>query len=309
MGVSRSTDTRQRLGDRQLHYLAAAADAQSIRGAADRLDIEPSVVSRQIQLLEQQLDVALLDRHGRGVAPTEAAQIVLDYYRKRVSDEAVMLAQLEDLKGLQRGQVHMVASEGFIAAIIETVLNDFCVQFPQIRVQLEVMAVSDVVRYVAEDRADIGLAFSPPPINGIQVHKQKRHPICVIANPHHPVAKLPAEVTLKDLEPFPFGLVPPEFGIGQVAKMAEFSEKVALNRMMVTNSLAALKHFVSAGLGLTLLPKINVQPELQSGELIAKRVRSPAFETAHAQLVVRDKRHRSQATEMLLQRLDSMPWF
>src|ERR1700677_4547637 len=50
---------RHGLSERRLCYLTVAIEAKSIRGAADKLNIEPSVVSRQIQILERELDTVL----------------------------------------------------------------------------------------------------------------------------------------------------------------------------------------------------------------------------------------------------------
>jgi DNA-binding transcriptional LysR family regulator len=60
---------------------------------------------------------------------------------------------------------------------------------------------------------------------------------------------------------------------------------------------------------LTLLPRLVVTEEISAGQLIALRTRNPIFETADAQLVVRDRRTRSAAFDTLLARLKKMNWF
>ena len=49
----------------RLHYLRQAVRLGSIRGAAERLNVNPSTVSRQIALLEKQVSTTLLERYGR----------------------------------------------------------------------------------------------------------------------------------------------------------------------------------------------------------------------------------------------------
>ncbi|MFO1260968.1 MAG: LysR family transcriptional regulator [Sphingomonadaceae bacterium] len=303
------TRWRSGLSERRLGYLYAAVEAKSIRGAADKLNIEPSVISRQIHLLEQELDTVLLDRHGRGVLPTEAARLVLDFYRRRVSDEETMLSQLEELKGLQRGDVHIACSEGFIEAVIETVLNDFCQKYPNIRITLNSMSVTSVVRLVAEERINIGLAFAPPPNNAVQVHTRKRHPLHVIARHDHPLVNQDGMLTLKSLIGQSLCLVPEEFGIGQLTRLAEHTAQVSLTRTMTTNSLEALRHFVTSGLGLTILPKILVQHQLEAGLVKALRIRNVSLEAAEAQLIVPKRQIKSNAETAILDRLAALNWF
>ncbi len=298
-----------RLSERRLGYLFAAVEAKSIRGAADKLDVEPSVVSRQIQLLERELDTTLLDRHGRGVAATEAARMVLEYHRRHLLDEATMLSQLEELKGLQRGDVHIAASEGFIEAVIETVLPDFNHRYPNIKITLNSMPVSTIVRLIAEERINIGLAFAPPPNNRVHVFVRKRHPLYIIARHDHPIAQHDVVPNMQALADFQFCLVPEEFGIGQLTKLAEHSTQVSLHRAMETNSLQALRYFVTSGLGLTILPKILVRKELDAGIVNAIKIKNVSLEAAEGQILVPKRPIKSMAEEVMLQSLTSLKWF
>lgn len=297
------------LSERRLRYLFAAVEANSIRGAADKLNTEPSVVSRQIQILEGELETTLLYRHGRGVAATEAAHLVLEYYRRHLLDQTAMLSQLEELKGLQRGDVHIATSEGFIEALIETVLHEFNQKYPNIKITLNSMPVSTIVRLVAEERVNIGLAFAPVPSNAVHVFARKRHPLHVIARHDHPIAHQDVIPNIRALAKYPFCLVPEEFGIGQLTKLAEHSAQVSLSRAMITNSLQALRYFVTSGLGLTILPKILVKHELEAGLVKAIKVKNVSLEAAEGQIIVPKRPVRSIAEDAMLQCLASLNWF
>ena len=65
----------------RLKYFNEVMACGSIRGAADKLDTAASVISRQIQLLEKELGVQLFERRSRGLTPTEAADMLLEYHR------------------------------------------------------------------------------------------------------------------------------------------------------------------------------------------------------------------------------------
>jgi DNA-binding transcriptional LysR family regulator len=143
---------------------------------------------------------------------------------------------------------------------------------------------SSIIRLVAEEHLNIGLALAPPSNNAVQVFSRKRHPLYVIARRDHPLARREVIPNLRSLLDYPLSMVPEEFGIGQLTKSAEPQTQVSLTRMMVTNSLEALKHFACSGLGLTLLPKILVARELKSGRLTAIRIRDVSLESAEAQL-------------------------
>ena len=64
------------LKESRLAFLYAAVQGGSIRAAAERLDVAPSAVSRQIALLEEELAVPLLERQARGVRPPRPSRQV-----------------------------------------------------------------------------------------------------------------------------------------------------------------------------------------------------------------------------------------
>ena len=89
--------------DRRILYFFEAVRLGSVRAAADSLDVAPSAVSRHVAQLEQELNAPLMERHRRGVKPTEAGERVLEYYRQRMAQQEVLLDSLQSLSGLQSG--------------------------------------------------------------------------------------------------------------------------------------------------------------------------------------------------------------
>lgn len=291
------------LSERRLHYFLQVAEAGSIRGAADRLGIEPSVVSRQVQQLEDELGVQLLQRHGRGIIPTEAAKLVIDHCRERRSSEALLLTQIGELKGLERGEIHIVAGEGFIEELVRWVLQDFCQQYPKLVVTLEFANAVDVVRMLANDQAHIGLAFRPPIDPAIRTVETRKQPMCVITWPDHPLTRQKQPLALSDVTPYPVGLMSRGFGLSNLVQLAEYSERIQFQPSLVTNSIATLKSYVKAHLGVTFLSAHAVANEVAQGTLVALRTRNEIFESAEAQLMVRAGRQMSFAAERLLEML------
>src|SRR4051794_17734706 len=70
---------------RRLRYLVAVADEGHITRAAERLGIQQPPLTRQIQLLEQEVGAQLLHRHARGVSLTEAGAAVVAEARELIA--------------------------------------------------------------------------------------------------------------------------------------------------------------------------------------------------------------------------------
>lgn len=291
------------LNSRWLHYFSQALDAGSIRTASDRLDVEPSVISRQIRQLEQALGMTLVERHGRGVRATEAGGILLDFYRERDVAEQTLLGQLAELDGLQRGHISLAISEGYSDRLMSGVMNDFCARHPQLTVEMNLANVNDVVRQVYEGQAHIGIAYAPRLTPGIESVVSVHQPLCAIVHPGHPLTRLPQPLALDATLEWPLGLVGHGYGIRQLIDAAAVISKRHFHASLVSNSLATLKQYVSSGDGVTFIGRVALLHELRRGQLVALEIDHPVFQEAEAHVIVRRQRPLSPAAKQLLREI------
>ena len=61
---------------RQLKYFVAIVEAGNMTRAAEQLRVAQTALGMQIRQLEEDLGVALLTRHSRGVEPTKAGKLL-----------------------------------------------------------------------------------------------------------------------------------------------------------------------------------------------------------------------------------------
>ena len=106
------------LDHHRLHYLHEAIRRGSVRAAAEALDVNASVISRQIALLEQELGLTLVERLSRGIRATEAGALLVERFRHWQADQADTVAKLRELQGLKRGHVDIVLGEGFVSDLM-----------------------------------------------------------------------------------------------------------------------------------------------------------------------------------------------
>lgn len=293
------------INGKRLSYLYEAVTMGTIRAAADKLNIAPSAVSRQISLLEEELACILIERHRKGVAPTEAGSIILQFYRESLSAEETCVSKLQALVGLQRGHIKLAVGEGFVGDLMLGPLPEFARLYPALTFSISIGGSNEVIRQVEEDEAHIGLLFHPSSHPRIRSQVVSCQPICIIVSPDHPLANRNKPVPLKELLEYPVGLTESRFGVRQLLAMAELQQKVRFNPILTTDSFAVLKNFALSNMGFTFLPNFVVSKELKDGDLIAIPVDNTLLTSSEAHVVTRLGRHLPQGPHELLQHLKS----
>lgn len=288
------------LNEKRIRYFYAIMQVGSMRQAADQLDIEQSVISRQIQQLEIDLGVSLFERKSNRLIPTEAAWLMLTHVKERFAQEEALIHALSELNEARRGRVHLVSGEGFVPYLVDNVLTKFYEQRPNIEFALILLSMNELVRHIIEDKAHIGLAYIANLPPEIEVLAERNEPVCIICPKDHPLADLPQPISLRAILPYAVAIMPSGYGFRQMVDAAELHEKIKFKRGLITNSVRALKHFAASGLGVTFMRQNDALLEDMPDKLIAIRTNCPILESAKAQLIVhRERLLPAAATELI----------
>jgi DNA-binding transcriptional LysR family regulator len=115
---------------------AAVVRTGSFTRAAAQLGVTQSALSQTVRSLERRLDLKLLNRTTRSVAPTEAGERLYQTVGPRFEDIEAELAVLGEMRGKPVGTVRITASEHATRSLIWPRLAPWLPLYPDIRVEL-----------------------------------------------------------------------------------------------------------------------------------------------------------------------------
>lgn len=136
-----------------LSFMVVARERSFTRAAA-QLGVSQSALSHAMRNLEARLEVRLLTRTTRSVAPTEAGERLLMRLRPHLLEIEQELTALRDTRDRPAGNIRLTAGEHAMSAVLWPVLKPFMTQHPDIHVEVTVdNGLTDIV----DGRFDAGV--------------------------------------------------------------------------------------------------------------------------------------------------------
>lgn len=135
----------------------AAAECGSLTRAAEKLNYTASGVSQLISAMESEFGFLLLKRTTRGVVLTAEGERMLPAVRAFLSQENRMHELAANINGLDIGLINIAAYSSIATHWLPKVIADFKKKYPNININLMEGVRQEVLKWIEEGRADIGL--------------------------------------------------------------------------------------------------------------------------------------------------------
>lgn len=122
-----------------IYLLTALAETRSFTQTARRLGVSKASVSTRINALEKAVGLPLVRRTTRHVMLTEAGQALVENAAPAFERIGAGFLAVKDLSDVPRGTVRMTAPVAFGRQHLAPVLPEFLRQYPEVRVDLELV--------------------------------------------------------------------------------------------------------------------------------------------------------------------------
>ncbi|MGH8779670.1 LysR substrate-binding domain-containing protein [Paraburkholderia sp.] len=249
-----------------LKTFEAVARHGSMNKAASELHTVQSNVTARIRALEDELGLPLFRRHARGVIVTPAGQRMLPFVGRITRLIAEVQAAAQD-DGAPSGSLTLGSLETTTALRLSPLLTEFAKTWPSVRLVVSSGTTARLVQDVVEYRLEG--AFVAGPIDHPDLHQE------AIFTEELVLVASPGVQSLKDLTKIPdLKTVVFQFGCSYRQRLETFLAGLGIvaARPLEFGSLDAIVGCVSAGVGVTLLPRAIVASAHEAGKVSIHRL-------------------------------------
>lgn len=260
--------TRLGLIATRLQYFQAVVQQGSIRRASEVLAVAPSAISRSIRQMEEDMGAPLFERVRQRLKLTSAGETLAHHARASQRELGRACAFIEDLQGLRRGQVSVVAVESVTRALLPRVLARFWQSHPNVTVEVRTAGSQEAVEALADGHCDLAVAFD------VRLPRQSKRLASAQLNlgalvaPSHPLAQRHSGVRLRDFVGDRILLADGALTLGRLVEEAAQAAHVEFRARAVSSSIHHLAVLASTGQGVTFQTRVGVEDELHDGQLV-----------------------------------------
>jgi len=284
---------------RALRYFDMVRRTRSIRAAARLLHVASSAVNRQVLQLEEQLGVPLFDRLPAGLRLTPAGEIFADHVTKVLQDERRMQGALEELQGLQRGEIAIAAVEGVNGDLLPHVLEALMRRYPLLQIRQASGGSAVAAQAVVEGDADIAICYSLGRNPALRQHALGRFALGAIMPPDHPLAGR-ATLRFAECAAYPLILARAPLSIHDQMRQLVEGHKGPLQVKLETASVDLARQMCRRGIALAFQTRLGIEADLASGALRHVPLRDGAGRPILSELGIYASAHRSLPAALAL---------
>ena len=241
-------------------------ESRSFSQAAVRNFITQSAVSQQVKNLESRYETQLLRRDGRSATATAAGRILYERSCEILDRFGRMQLELKSICQDMAGTVRVATIYSVGLYEISVVEKTFLKMYPKVNLHVEYSQGARVYEDCLRGTIDFGVVTYPEPRKGIRIIPLPDDKLILICSPDHHFANR-RHTDLRKLDGQNF--VAFTKGIASRRALDKIFEEynIRVRVVMEFDNIETIKRSVEIGAGVSIVPLLSVQREVQSGAL------------------------------------------
>ncbi|MBN7797583.1 LysR family transcriptional regulator [Parahaliea mediterranea] len=261
---------------KQLRAFEALARCGSFAEACEQLHLSQPALSVAIRNMEDSVGGRLFQRSTRQLALTPEGRQFLPTARRLLADWDRALDDLGRSFALRQGRLRVAAMPSFALNMLPAILRAFRERFPHINIAVDDIVMELVLDAVREGRAELGIAFEPEQLGGLEFTPLFRDRFLAIVPAGSALAKR-ARLSWRQLAAQPL------IAMNRGSWMRNTTDAVLSEAGLVPASLAeasqlaTIGRMVAEGLGVSVAPAL-CRPQLENQGVACVALHGPGIE-------------------------------
>lgn len=239
----------------QLRYLCETANQDmNLSRAAKNLHTSQPAISKQIQLLEEELGVDIFLRNGKRIVKiTPPGQLIIQTAVKMLRDADNLKKIAQEFTNEAGGTLTIATTHTQARYSLPPVIKRFTARYPKVKLILRQGSPVQIAALVTSGEADIGIATEAleqyQELVMLPCYQWNR---CIIVPPKHPLLKL-KKLTLEAINRYPIITYDSTFTGRSKINQAFASHELEPNVVLTAIDSDVIKTYVELGLGVGIL--------------------------------------------------------
>ncbi len=252
-----------------LRMFVAACEAGSFSALARQLGKTQSAVSQHISRLEKELGVPLLERSGRGIAPTEAGTVFRDLALEGLDSIEVGLKRVREIRDGEVGTLTITTGGTTVRHFLRQTIVGFRERHPTVNLRFlpapSTRRCFDILRLEQADLAFVTTGESVRGIDEVTVVKQK---LFLLTAKNDPLADR-KKLKLSDLQEIRYLGLSAGTTHRDAIQQAAAEHGVTLTPEIVFDDFDTASIFVELGMGHAIVPAVQAHNFVENGGVAA----------------------------------------
>jgi LysR family transcriptional regulator, regulator for metE and metH len=253
---------------RHLQLVSTVAAVGGLTKAGRHLHLTPSALSHQLRHVESRLGTPLFLRVGKRMVPTVAGERLVRSAQEVLEALAEVEKAIHLLAGGDRGRLRVIAAGYTSYHWLPSVLKQYCVIRPNVEVQIPEPAGADVVAELLAGTVDVAIGAGQIDDQRLHLEPIVRDEVVFAVAPGHRMARTTFAETADLGDETLFVDATGDGGIYR-QMIAVAGEPAGNVRIAET---AATIELVKAGLGVAVVGRWVIEPQIRAGTLCAVRI-------------------------------------
>ncbi len=252
----------------------AIAETGSFSLAAKKLHITQPAVSQTISNLEDQLDILLFKRSGKGAELTSEGKMLYSHVFNALHLIQNGEKKLDQIKNLQAGRIHIGSSDNFTKHFLMHYIKDFHASHKDVKIQVTNRTSLQLIRLLETGVIDFAVVNLPVKNTNLKIIPCKKLQDIFVAGSEFKYLK-DQLVPLQHIAKLPLVMLEKQANSRIYVENFFSNDGLKLTPEIELGAYDLLFDFAKIGLGLACVIKEFSKKQLQDGELFELKLEKP----------------------------------